>query len=158
MNGLIVLALTIVGIAHVGLSQPIESAKDKATVPEPTVPVTSVKPPEGDAGEGGDQAQAIEGIPEAVEKMNELNDNFLKILQTLGVGTKALESGSTTPAKGEETTPSAGDSTPASEGSDSTPASKGGDSTPASDGGESSKAPDAGKEEATTKAASTKSQ
>ena len=57
MNGLIVLALTIVGIAHVGLSQPIESAKDKATVPEPTVPVTSVKPPEGDAGEGGDQGK-----------------------------------------------------------------------------------------------------
>ena len=55
MNGLIELALTIVCIANVGLSQPIESANDKATVPEPTVPVTSGKPPEGDAGEGGDQ-------------------------------------------------------------------------------------------------------
>ena len=55
MNGLIELALTIVCIANVGLSQPIESANDKATVPEPTVPVTSGKAPEGDAGEGGDQ-------------------------------------------------------------------------------------------------------
>ena len=46
--------------------------------------------------------------------MNKLNDNFLKILQTLGVGgAEALESGSTTPPKGEETTSSAGDSTPA---------------------------------------------
>ena len=57
MNGLIELALTIVCIANVGLSQPIESANDKATVPEPTVPVTSGKPPEGDAGEGGDQGK-----------------------------------------------------------------------------------------------------
>ena len=44
--------------------------------------------------------------------MNKLNDNFLKILQTLGVGAEALESGSKTPAKEKETTSSAGDSTP----------------------------------------------
>ena len=68
--------------------------------------------------------------------MNKLNEDFHNILKALGVAhDEAEDGGSATPAEGEETNSSAGDSTPAPDN---------GDSTPASDGGDSSKAPDAG--------------
>ena len=54
--------------------------------------------------------------------MNKLNEDFHNILTALGVAHEAKDGGSATPAKGEETTPSAGDSTPASDGGDSTKA------------------------------------
>ena len=61
MNGPTLLVLTIVCIANVGLSQPIESAKDKPPAPEKEEEESSTtgKPSEGDeAGEGGDKGES----------------------------------------------------------------------------------------------------
>ena len=54
MKGLILFVSTIVCLASVGLSQPIESAKDEKPAPE----TTSSKPQEGDDGEGGGKGES----------------------------------------------------------------------------------------------------
>merc|ERR1711942_521865 len=145
MSGQTLLVLTVLCLANVGLSQPIDSANDPPASPTPT-PVAS-KPDEGPttpaeeaAGEGAGAGH--EKIDEAIKMMNNLNDLFQTIVDSMGHGPDKADGGE---AKGEETTaktapaPAAGDTTPA-------PAAV---STPA---------PDAGKSKPTTVKAAAKKQ
>merc|ERR1712126_524087 len=155
MSGQTLLVLTVLCLANVGLSQPIESANDPAATPAPTPEASKpneapTTPAEEAAGEGAGAGH--EKIDEAIKMMNNLNDLFQTIVDSMGHGPDKADGGE---AKGEETTaktapaPAAGNTTPA-------PAA-GGDSTPAP-AAVSTPAPDAGKSKPTTVKAAAKKQ
>merc|ERR1712126_773617 len=138
MSGQTLLVLTVLCLANVGLSQPIDSANDPPASPTPT-PVAS-KPDEGPttpaeeaAGEGAGAGH--EKIDEAIKMMNNLNDLFQTIVDSMGHAPDKADGGE---AKGEGTTAKAG-----------------GDSTPAPAAG-STPAPDAAKPTTVKKAAAMK--
>ena len=66
MSGQTLLVLTVLCLANVGLSQPIESAKDPAATPAPVtskpneVPTTAGTPPEEAAAEGAESQGLIQ--------------------------------------------------------------------------------------------------
>jgi len=180
MTGQTLLVLSVLCLANVGLSQPIESAKDPAATPAPVtskpneVPTTAGTAPEEAAGEGaagegaagegaaGEGAASQghippeSGIDEAIKLMNTLNDLFQTIVDSIGHG-EAKESPDGGEAKGEETTAKAGgDSTPAPAAGNTTPAPAAGHTTPAPAAANTTPAPDAGKPGTTVKAAAKK--
>ena len=84
MKGLTLLAFTIVCLASVCLSQPIDSAKDTKPAPETTVPSTSGKPPEADAEEGGDKGESqFQTTYRASEDLFNISNNLFSILSVL---------------------------------------------------------------------------
>merc|ERR1712133_46497 len=139
MSGQTLFVLTVLCLANVGLSQPIESANDPppatpAATPEASKPNEApTTPAEEAAGEGAGAGH--EKIDEAIKMMNNLNDLFQTIVDSMGHAPDKADGGE---AKGEGTTAKAG-----------------GDSTPAP-AAVSTPAPDAGKPTTVKKAAAKK--
>merc|ERR1712133_44610 len=108
MSGQTLLVLTVLCLANVGLSQPIESANDPAATPAPTPEASKpneapTTPAEEAAGEGAGAGH--EKIDEAIKMMNNLNDLFQTIVDSMGHAPDKADGGE---AKGEGTTAKAG--------------------------------------------------
>jgi len=160
MSGQTLLVFTIICLANAGMSQPIESAKDEAPTPAPTpaVPIPAGKPPEEAADQEAKKTGHVSpetegGIDKAINLMNNLNDLFETIVNSMG--DNASPDGGGAEAKEEETAPDAGgEPKPAAPdaGGEPKPAAPAagdakpdaGDTKPAPAAGDATPAPDAG--------------